>query len=76
VRLLGWVDPDEPVSQPMENPFGDWDFAAIVLDQGLPAFTPFWLEVAEHLKKSDMNISAGQYVYTPDEQPLIGPGWG
>ena len=70
--LLGWVDPDEPVSQPMENPHGDWDFAAIVLDYN-SRLTPFWLDVAEGLKKNDVNVSAGQYVYTPDEQPLIGP---
>ena len=70
--LLGCVDEDEPVTEPMENPHGDWDFAAIVLDL-VSRLTPFWLDVAEGLKKSDVNISAGQYVYTPDDQPLIGP---
>ena len=33
----------------------------------------FWLDVAEGLKKSDITLSAGQYVYTPDSQPIIGP---
>ena len=70
--LLGWVDPDEPVTEPMENPLGDWDFPAIVLDKA-SRLTPFWLEVAEGLKKPDVSVSAGQYVYTPDNQPLIGP---
>lgn len=70
--LLGWVDPDEPVSEPMENPLGDWDFPAICLDKA-SRLTPFWEQVAENLKKKDVNVSAGQYVYTPDSQPLIGP---
>jgi len=70
--LLGWVDPDEPVTEPMENPLGDWDFPAIVLDK-TSRLTPFWLEVAERLKKQDVSVTAGQYVYTPDNQPLIGP---
>ena len=70
--LMGWVDPKEPVSEPSTNPVGDWDFAAIVLDQ-VAKTTPFWLEVAENLRRNDINISAGQYVYTPDDQPLIGP---
>ncbi|NOY86321.1 MAG: FAD-binding oxidoreductase [Deltaproteobacteria bacterium] len=70
--LLGWVDPDEPVTEPMENPLGDWDFPAICLDK-VCRLTPFFEQVAENLKKKDINVSAGQYVYTPDNQPLIGP---
>lgn len=70
--LLGWVDPEEPVTPPMENPTGDWDFPAICLDKA-SRLSPFWLEEAEGLKKSDITVSAGQYVYTPDSQPLIGP---
>ena len=70
--LMGWCDPKEPTSKPSENPVGDWDFAAIVLDK-VSRMTPFWLEVSENLKRSDINISAGQYVYAPDDQPLIGP---
>ncbi len=34
---------------------------------------PFWEEVAQGLKKRDVMVSAGQYVYTPDDEPLIGP---
>jgi sarcosine oxidase subunit beta len=33
---------------------------------------PFWEEIGETLKGEDVHPSAGQYVYTPDEQPLIG----
>lgn len=70
--LCGWVDPDEPVTEPMHNPQGDWDFPALTIDK-VARLTPFWMEIAEGLKKSDITISAGQYVYTPDDQPLIGP---
>jgi len=69
--LLGWVDPDEPVSDPSENLPVDWDFPAIVLDK-LIRLNPFWEDVADTLKREDVHVSAGQYVYTPDDQPLIG----
>jgi len=69
---IAWVDPDEPVGQPAETLPTDWDFPAIVLEKLFRLF-PFWEEVAETLGKSDIQISAGQYVYTPDDQPLIGP---
>ncbi|MBW1713992.1 MAG: FAD-binding oxidoreductase, partial [Deltaproteobacteria bacterium] len=70
--LVGWVDPDEPVSEPLEQPTGDWDFPAIALDN-VSRLTPFWSKVIEGLRKQDLTVSAGQYVYTPDEQPLLGP---
>lgn len=70
--LLGWVDPDEPVSEPSEELWGDWDFPAIALDK-VSRLTPFWREVTKGLRKLDIVVSAGQYVYTPDDQPLIGP---
>ena len=68
----GWLDPDEAVSEPMENPLGDWDFAAMCIDK-VAELTPFWAEIAANLKTTDLNTTAGQYVYTPDAQPLIGP---
>ncbi len=70
--LLGWVDPDEPVSDPTENVPTDYFFPAIVLEK-VARLTPFWEGVCEGLKDSDVHISAGQYCYTPDDQPLIGP---
>ncbi len=70
--LLGWVDPDEPVSEPAENVPTDYFFPAIVLEK-VARLSPFWEEVAERLKDSDIHLSAGQYCYTPDDQPLIGP---
>jgi len=70
---IAWVDPDEPVSeQPSEDPHTDPYFAAVVLEK-LVNITPFWEEVAMNLKKADVHASAGYYVYTPDDQPLIGP---
>ena len=71
--LLAWVDPDEPVvREPSENVPTDWDFPAITLEKLIELF-PFWEEVAAGLRKSDVQVSAGYYVYTPDDQPLIGP---
>jgi sarcosine oxidase subunit beta len=70
--LIGWVDSDEPVSEPSENLKTDWEFPAITLDKVM-RLTPFFKKVAESLKQPDINISAGHYVYTPDDQPLIGP---
>jgi sarcosine oxidase subunit beta len=70
--LLGWVDPDEPVGEPAENLPTDWEFPARVIEK-LTHLTPFWSKVAGELKRADIRVSAGQYCYTPDDQPLIGP---
>ena len=69
---IAWVDPDEPVSEPKEELPLDWDYPAIVLDK-LIALNPFWEDIAESLRGEDIHPSAGQYVYTPDDQPIIGP---
>ncbi|GAB4529161.1 MAG: FAD-binding oxidoreductase [Anaerolineae bacterium] len=69
---IGWVDPDEPVGEPAESLPIDWDFPAVTLEKLMP-LCPFWEEVAAGLKRPDVQVSAGQYVYTPDDQPLIGP---
>ncbi len=69
--LIGWVNPDEPDSAPSENVPTDRYFAAQNIEKLLPLF-PFWEGIAENLKASDVMVSAGQYVYTPDDQPLIG----
>jgi sarcosine oxidase subunit beta len=69
--LIGWVDPQEPESSPTENLPVDRYFAAETLAL-LSETIPFWEDVAADLKSSDVVTSAGQYVYTPDDQPLIG----
>ncbi|MEI7599909.1 MAG: FAD-binding oxidoreductase [Aestuariivirga sp.] len=71
--LMAWVDPDEPVTaNPVEDVPTDWDFAAVLLDK-ITALSPFWAGVAETLSSSDLTTTAGYYMYTPDDQPLIGP---
>jgi sarcosine oxidase subunit beta len=70
--LMGWVDMNEPVTAPMQNPTVDWDFPLTCLEK-VCRLTPFFEQVGVNLKKKDVNVSAGQYVYTPDNQPLIGP---
>jgi sarcosine oxidase subunit beta len=69
--LIGWVDPDEPESPASENLPTDRFFAAKTMAL-LSETIPFWEEVAQSLKSTDVITSAGQYVYTPDDQPLIG----
>ncbi len=69
--FIAWVDPDDPVREPSENLPTQWDYPAIVLDKLIP-LTPFWEQICDNLKRSDIMLSAGQYVYTPDDQPLIG----
>jgi sarcosine oxidase subunit beta len=70
--FIAWVDPDDRVREPRENLPTDWDFPATVLEKLIP-LTPFWEGVGSHLKRNQVLLSAGQYVYTPDDQPLIGP---
>ena len=70
--IIGWVDSDEPVSRPAEKVHTDWDFPAIALDK-VRRLTPLFEDVEKAVRQPDMNTSAGYYVYTPDDQPLIGP---
>mgnify|MGYP001827387152 FL=1 len=70
--LLGWHDPEEQKSDPMEDPQGDWDFPAFTLEM-VSRLSPFWAEVVEDLRQEDISVYAGQYVHSPDDQPLIGP---
>ena len=70
--IIGWVDSDEPVSPPSEKVHTDWEFPAIALDK-VKRLAPFFENVEKAVRQPDMNTSAGHYVYTPDDQPLIGP---
>ena len=69
--FIGWVDPDEPPSEPSEHLPTDRHFAAFNIEKLIPLF-PFWEDIATSLKGPDVMVSAGQYVYTPDDQPLVG----
>lgn len=70
--LMGWHDLEEPHTEPMENPIGDWDFPAYTLD-AVSQLSPFWTEIMDDFSKADLSVYAGQYVHAPDDQPLIGP---
>jgi len=70
--IIGWVDSNEPVSQPSESVPADWEFPAIALEK-VKRLTPFFAEIEKTVRQPDMNTSAGYYMYTPDDQPLIGP---
>jgi len=70
--IIGWVDSAEPVSKPSEKVHTDWEFPAITLDK-VKCLTPFFEDVEKAVRQPDMITSAGFYVYTPDDQPLIGP---
>ena len=70
--IIGWVDSDEPVSEPSEKVHTDWEFPALTLEK-VKRLTPFFEVVEKALRQPDINTSAGYYVYTPDDQPLIGP---
>jgi sarcosine oxidase, subunit beta len=70
--LCAWVDPDEPESPPSDELPTDWDFAAESIHR-VSRLNPFLEKVADNLKADDVNVSAGQYVYTPDDKPIIGP---
>ena len=70
--LCAWVDPDEPASAPADEMATDWDFAAESIHRA-SRLNPFFETIADDLKAEDINVSAGQYVYTPDDKPIIGP---
>ena len=70
--IIGWVDMDEPASQPAERVPTDWEFPALTLDK-VKRLTPFFEEIEKTVRQPDMDTSAGYYMYTPDDQPLIGP---
>ncbi|MCP4689306.1 MAG: FAD-binding oxidoreductase [Desulfobacterales bacterium] len=70
--IIGWVDSDEPVSEPSEKVHTDWEFPAIAIDK-VKRLTPFFEEIEKTVRQPDINTSAGFYMYTPDDQPLIGP---
>lgn len=70
--LCAWVDPDEPESPPSDELPTDWDFAAESIYRS-SRLNPFFETISEDLKAEDIDVSAGMYVYTPDDKPVIGP---
>jgi sarcosine oxidase subunit beta len=70
--LCAWMDPDEPETSPADDVPTDWDFAAESIHRA-SRLNPFFETIADELKGDDINVSAGFYVYTPDDKPVIGP---
>ena len=68
--VFGWSLP-EPPSEPLEYVPTDWEFPARVLD-GVARITPFWNDIIPQLKRTDLDLVAGQYTEAPDLNPLIG----
>ena len=74
--LMGRAFEDEP-EEPAEVVAVDWAFPAMVLDPASPwnagCLSPFWNRAKEYLHRANLDLSAGQYTYSPDHVPLIGP---
>ncbi len=61
---------DEPPGEPSDFIKPDWEFPALAMDAVI-RITPFWEQVAENLRKDDLDVRAGQYDMTPDAKPII-----
>jgi len=70
--LLGWSDLLAPNEEPAEHVAADWRFPALALERA-GGITPFWLEVAAHLKGTQLSTAAGQVSYPWDGMPILGP---
>lgn len=64
------VNTEEPPGEPSDTINPDWEFPALALDAVI-RITPFWEQVAENLRKGDLDVRAGQYDMTPDAKPII-----
>jgi sarcosine oxidase, subunit beta len=71
-----WTDPGTPSGEPLENVPTDVDFALGLLDprspRSLARLSPIWESVWED-GSAYWLLQAGQYTYTPDHRPLLGP---
>jgi sarcosine oxidase subunit beta len=70
------TEPDTPPGEPLENVPTDVDFAFHLLNPASPhsvaRLSPFWRQVWER-NTSHWLLQAGQYDYTADHRPLLGP---
>ena len=79
-----FTDPTTPVTEPTDNVPPDASFAFDLLKptlgpRSLARISPFWEAVWER-GEPDWVLQAGQYEYTPDHRPYLGPiatsrGW-
>ena len=51
--LMGWHDPEEPRTEPMRKPLGDYEFPAYTFDK-VGVLSPFWNEIMGDFKKPDL----------------------
>jgi sarcosine oxidase subunit beta len=70
-----WTESGTPPTEPTENPPPSADYAFGLLDprspRALARISPFWARVWE--RGVDWLLQAGQYSYTPDHRPYLGP---
>lgn len=69
---LAWAQAHEPPGEPLDDVPVNPRFVHEVLE-GVYRLCPFWLEVAETLRRDQVFVQAGQYTITPDDKPIIGP---
>jgi sarcosine oxidase subunit beta len=69
---LAWAQPHEPPGEPVDEVMPNPMFPFEVLE-GVSRLCPFWVDVAESLKRDQVFLTAGQYTVTPDDKPVIGP---
>jgi sarcosine oxidase subunit beta len=71
-----FTDPSTPVAEPTDNVTPDASFAFDLLNpvspRSLARISPFWIDVWER-GEPDWVLQAGQYEYTPDHRPYLGP---
>ncbi|MFN8525621.1 MAG: FAD-dependent oxidoreductase [Chloroflexota bacterium] len=71
-----FTDPSTPVAEPTFNVTPDAAFAFDLLTPSSPRplarISPFWAELAAR-GEPDWVLQAGQYEYTPDHRPYLGP---
>ncbi len=74
--LMGKAFEQQP-EEPKDIVSTEWSFPAMVLDPQSPwsagRLSPFWNQAPNLLAKSNLDLTAGQYTYTPDHLPIIGP---
>lgn len=71
-----FTDPSAPATEPQENVTPDATFAFDLLSpdspRSLARISPFWNQVWAR-GEPDWVLQAGQYEYTPDHRPYLGP---
>jgi glycine/D-amino acid oxidase-like deaminating enzyme len=66
--------PGEPLDPVPTDPA--WAFGLLdpASDHGLARVAPFWAELWHRGSVNEWYLQAGQYEYTPDRRPFLGPG--